>query len=140
MAVTRPPSDFRPLSARDILAGTPMLDYLDQEVAKLTPEVKKERGIRRARKKAGNRWVTYALDELERLCATQPTVWAGDLRRVCAPPASPFAWAHPWRMALRRGWLDPKPVDQRQADWDEAQRHWNPVYRSLVYGQERNAA
>lgn len=123
---------------QDALAGTPMAAYLEQEVAKLTPEVKKRRGIERATKRAGNEWVERALAHLQTLCETRERVWAGDLRRVCDPPASPFAWATPWTMARRRGWIDPMPVDQRPADWPDGQRHLNPVYRSLIY-RERAA-
>ena len=110
-------------------------DYAAQEERREREQSqRKETGIRRATKKAGNVWVGYALAKLKELCEAQPTVWAGDLRRACEQtPASPFAWATPWLMARRRGWIERKPVDFRPADWDDAQRHLNPVYRSLVY-------
>lgn len=108
-----------------------LLDYAAAQAAR-------DQGIDRAATKAGNVWTGYALDVLERLCRTQPTVWAGDLRKSCVlTPASRFAWAAPWRMALRRGWLDPTPIALKPADWPAAHVHQSPVYRSRLYGAAR---
>ena len=95
-----------------------------------------DKGIAKASRKAGSVWTGYALSKLEALCREQRTVWAGDLRRACEmTPASPFAWSAPWRMARKRGWIDPEPVGLKPADWEDAQAHLNPVYRSLICGQ-----
>jgi hypothetical protein len=92
------------------------------------------RGIRRAARKAGSDWTNYAVSKLEDLCRVKPTVWAGDLRDVCDwKPATPPAWAAPWRMGRQRGFYDPRPVGHRAANWPDGQAHLCPIYRSLVY-------
>ena len=111
------------------------LDLLDYAAAqRAEAERLRDEGIEAAAKKTGEVWTGHALYALKHLCETQPTVWAGDLRRaVPLTPRSPQGWALPWVYAHRWKWIDPLPVDKKPADWKDARRHRCDVFRSRLY-------